>query len=109
MTQVVADTLNPAHSGNCIRFVIFINCVATMGGFLFGLGLGAINGAVDGLLQAFRSGAGAATLLAGVGLATACGLYAAAAAISAYFVLRFLHETRGRKLELMEVGADASA
>jgi SP family sugar:H+ symporter-like MFS transporter len=41
-------------------------------------------------------------LLAGIGLATAYGLYAAAAAISAFFVLRFVRETRGRELEQME-------
>jgi MFS transporter, SP family, sugar:H+ symporter len=41
-------------------------------------------------------------LLAGIGLATAYGLYAAAAAVSVYFVLRFVHETRGRELEQME-------
>jgi SP family sugar:H+ symporter-like MFS transporter len=41
-------------------------------------------------------------LLAGIGLATAYGLYAAAAAISALFVLRFVRETRGRELEQME-------
>jgi len=41
-------------------------------------------------------------LLAGIGLATAYGLYAAAAAVSAFFVLRFVHETRGRELEQMK-------
>ena len=41
-------------------------------------------------------------LLAGIGLATAYGLYAAAAAVSVYFVLRYVHETRGRELEQME-------
>jgi MFS transporter, SP family, sugar:H+ symporter len=41
-------------------------------------------------------------LLAGIGLATAYGLYAGAAAISALFVLRFVRETRGRELEQME-------
>ncbi len=41
-------------------------------------------------------------LLAGIGLATAYGLYAAAAAISAFFVVRFVRETRGRELEQME-------
>ena len=41
-------------------------------------------------------------LLAGIGLAAAYGLYAAAAFISVFFVLRFVRETRGRELEQME-------
>lgn len=41
-------------------------------------------------------------LLAGIGLAGAYGLYAAAAALSVVFVLRYVHETRGRELEQME-------
>jgi MFS transporter, SP family, sugar:H+ symporter len=40
-------------------------------------------------------------LLAGIGLAGAYGLYTAAAAISVAFVLRYVHETRGRELEQM--------
>ena len=41
-------------------------------------------------------------LLAGIGLAAAYGLYAAAAFISVFFVLRFVRETKGRELEQME-------
>jgi SP family sugar:H+ symporter-like MFS transporter len=41
-------------------------------------------------------------LLAGIGLAGAYGLYAAAAALSIVFVLRCVHETRGKELEQME-------
>ena len=41
-------------------------------------------------------------LLGGIGLAGAYGLYAAAAFVSVGFVLRYVHETRGRELEQME-------
>lgn len=41
-------------------------------------------------------------LLAGIGLAGAYGLYALAALVSVFFVLCFVHETRGRELEQME-------
>jgi sugar porter (SP) family MFS transporter len=41
-------------------------------------------------------------LLAGIGLAGAYGIYTVAAAISAFFVLRYVHETRGKELEQME-------
>lgn len=41
-------------------------------------------------------------LLAGIGLAGAYGLYTIAAVISAFFVRRYVHETRGRELEQME-------
>ncbi|WP_019397893.1 MFS transporter, partial [Pseudoxanthomonas sp. GW2] len=41
-------------------------------------------------------------LLAGIGLAAAYGLYAAAAFLSVFFVLRFVRETRGRELEQMQ-------
>jgi MFS family permease len=42
------------------------------------------------------------TLLASIGLAGAYGLYTVAAVISVYFVLRYVHETRGKELEQME-------
>lgn len=42
------------------------------------------------------------SLLANIGLAGAYGLYAAAAALSVFFVLRGVHETRGKELEQME-------
>ena len=41
-------------------------------------------------------------LLAGIGLAATYGLYTLAAIISVFFVLRFVHETKGRELEHME-------
>jgi len=41
-------------------------------------------------------------LLAGIGLAGAYGIYAVAAAISVVFVLRYVHETRGKELEQMQ-------
>jgi MFS family permease len=41
-------------------------------------------------------------LLTSIGLAGAYGLYTAAAVISVYFVLRYVHETRGKELEQME-------
>jgi sugar porter (SP) family MFS transporter len=41
-------------------------------------------------------------LLAGIGLAATYGLYAAAAVISVFFVLKYVHETKGKELEQME-------
>jgi hypothetical protein len=41
-------------------------------------------------------------LLAGIGLAGAYGIYTVAAAISIFFVQRYVHETRGKELEQME-------
>ena len=41
-------------------------------------------------------------LLAGIGLAGAYGLYAAAAVVSVFFVQRYVRETRGKELEQME-------
>ncbi len=41
-------------------------------------------------------------LLAGIGLAGAYGIYTVAAVLSVFFVLRFVHETKGRELEQME-------
>ena len=41
-------------------------------------------------------------LLAGTGLAGAYGFYAVASAVSVYFVLRYVHETRGKELEEMQ-------
>jgi len=41
-------------------------------------------------------------LLTGIGLAGAYGLYTIAAAISVVFVLKYVHETKGRELEQME-------
>jgi SP family sugar:H+ symporter-like MFS transporter len=41
-------------------------------------------------------------LLTSVGLAPAYGFYALCAAISAVFVIKLVHETKGRELEQME-------
>jgi len=41
-------------------------------------------------------------LLGSIGLAGAYGLYTVAAVVSVYFVLRYVHETRGKELEQME-------
>ncbi len=41
-------------------------------------------------------------LLTGIGLAGAYGLYTIAAAISVFFVIKYVHETKGRELEQME-------
>jgi SP family sugar:H+ symporter-like MFS transporter len=41
-------------------------------------------------------------LLAGIGLATAYGIYTVMAVISVFFVIKFVHETKGRELEQME-------
>jgi SP family sugar:H+ symporter-like MFS transporter len=41
-------------------------------------------------------------MLAGIGLAATYGFYALSALISMFFVLRYVHETRGRELEQME-------
>ncbi|WP_407353700.1 sugar porter family MFS transporter [Luteimonas sp. R10] len=41
-------------------------------------------------------------MLAGIGLAATYGFYAFAAVVSIFFVLRYVHETRGRELEQME-------
>jgi SP family sugar:H+ symporter-like MFS transporter len=40
-------------------------------------------------------------LLTGIGLGGAYGLYAFFALISIFFVLRFVHETKGKELEEM--------
>ena len=41
-------------------------------------------------------------LLAGIGLAATYGLYTLAALISVFFVLKYVHETKGKELEQME-------
>ncbi|WP_221409106.1 sugar porter family MFS transporter [Reichenbachiella versicolor] len=41
-------------------------------------------------------------LLAGLGLAFAYGLYAAFAAVSVFFVIKYVYETKGKELEQME-------
>ena len=44
----------------------------------------------------------AAAVIAGIGLAGAYGIYTVSAVISLFFVLRYVHETRGKELEQME-------
>jgi SP family sugar:H+ symporter-like MFS transporter len=46
-----ANTSNSDHT----LYIIFISCIATIGGFLFGFDSGVINGTVDGLQSAFNS------------------------------------------------------
>jgi SP family sugar:H+ symporter-like MFS transporter len=41
-------------------------------------------------------------LLAAIGLAATYGIYLAAAVISVFFVLKYVHETKGKELEQME-------
>ena len=41
-------------------------------------------------------------LLTGIGLAGAYGLYTLAALASVFFVLRYVHETKGKELEQMQ-------
>ncbi len=41
-------------------------------------------------------------MLAGIGLAATYGFYTLSALVSVFFVLRYVHETRGRELEQME-------
>ncbi len=43
-----------AKSGHTL-YIVFISCIATIGGFLFGFDSGVINGTVDGLQSAFDS------------------------------------------------------
>ncbi|AWB66835.1 MFS transporter [Saccharobesus litoralis] len=56
LNDVDTTPIQPAvtNSEN-IGFVVFISCIATIGGFLFGFDSGVINGTVDGLQQAFNS------------------------------------------------------
>ena len=44
-----------ADSSQHTLYIIFISCIATIGGFLFGFDSGVINGTVDGLQIAFNS------------------------------------------------------
>jgi MFS transporter, SP family, sugar:H+ symporter len=61
--------------------------------------------AVAGLFQWLANFAVTMTfpiMLTGIGLAATYGLYALAALISVFFVLKFVHETKGKELEQME-------
>jgi SP family sugar:H+ symporter-like MFS transporter len=53
-TAVTSDSRAHPSEGNT-AFIIFISCIATIGGFLFGFDSGVINGTVDGLQSAFGS------------------------------------------------------
>ena len=55
-SQGVAPSGAPADAGAPRSlFIVFISCIATIGGFLFGFDSGVINGTVDGLRGAFQS------------------------------------------------------
>ncbi len=59
-------------------FIIFISCIATLGGFLFGFDSGVINGTVDGLQAAFNTdSAGTGFNVASMLLGSAAGAFAA--------------------------------
>lgn len=72
--------------------IIFISCVATIGGFLFGFDSGVINGTVDGLQTAFNSDS------VGTGFSVASMLLGCA--IGAFFAGR-LADFYGRKRMLL--------
>ncbi|MEM9257715.1 MAG: sugar porter family MFS transporter [Pseudomonadota bacterium] len=67
-----------AESPEQIRYVVFISCIATIGGFLFGFDSGVINGTVEGLQVAFRSDSvGTGFNVASMLLGCAAGAYSA--------------------------------
>ena len=54
--MTTASSAAPPDSGAPrFPFIVFISCIATLGGFLFGFDSGVINGTVDGLQAAFQS------------------------------------------------------
>lgn len=77
---------------NNMATIIFITCVATIGGFLFGFDSGVINGTIDGMQQAFNSDS------VGTGFNVASMLLGCAA--GAFFAGR-LADQYGRKAMLM--------
>jgi len=76
-------------------YIIFVSCIATIGGFLFGFDSGVINGTVDGLQVAFNSDS------VGTGFNVASMLLGCA--IGAYFAGR-LADRFGRRA-IMRVAA----
>ena len=82
----------PADSGEIIKLIILISCVATIGGFLFGFDSGVINGTVDGLKQTFHSSS------AGTGFEVASMLIGCA--VGAFFAGR-LADRWGRRAVLI--------
>ncbi len=61
-----------------LAFIVFISCVATLGGFLFGFDSGVINGTVDGLQTAFNTdSAGTGFNVASMLLGSAVGAFLA--------------------------------
>jgi sugar porter (SP) family MFS transporter len=81
-----------ADSGENIKLIILISCVATIGGFLFGFDSGVINGTVDGLKQTFHSSS------AGTGFEVASMLIGCA--VGAFFAGR-LADRWGRRAVLI--------
>ncbi len=71
------NSVNANRHDNLV-FIIFISCVATLGGFLFGFDSGVINGTVDGLQAAFNTdSAGTGFNVASMLLGSAVGAFAA--------------------------------
>ena len=68
-----------------VGFVVLIAAGAALGGFLFGFDSAVINGAVPGIQATFA----ASSAVTGF------------AAISLFFVSRYIKETKGRELEQM--------
>lgn len=90
-SAILESTAAVSHAENT-RLVVLISGVATIGGFLFGFDSGVINGAVDGLRQAFHSTS------AGIGFEVASMLLGCAA--GAFFAGR-LADRWGRRAVLI--------
>lgn len=74
-----------ATTENHTAFVVFVSCIATLGGFLFGFDSGVINGTVDGLQLAFASDSvGTGFNVASMLLGCAVGAYFAGRLADAY-------------------------
>ncbi|MGI9202278.1 MAG: sugar porter family MFS transporter [Woeseiaceae bacterium] len=74
-----------AATENHTVFVVFVSCIATLGGFLFGFDSGVINGTVDGLQLAFESDSvGTGFNVASMLLGCAVGAYFAGRLADAY-------------------------
>ncbi|AWB66151.1 MFS transporter [Saccharobesus litoralis] len=55
LNPTASPTMASSNTNENTWFVVFISCIATIGGFLFGFDSGVINGTVDGLQTAFNS------------------------------------------------------